>query len=406
MSHSIRRWLASWPAFILLLVAIFVWRRPDQFLHPYVWVEEGTVTLPAYVAEGWKSLVAPVAGYLVLPAKLIFLIAASLSFSHLPSIEYWLTLIFEVGTLALVAYSPTRLRFPKVAALAIALLPTDSEVFAVSEYVFWWGTIWSFVAIFWDEGDRPRTLWRCILVAVGGLSSPMALPVAAILGFRAAALRKRADLVVLAVASCAAAAQWVTMRMTGALKPPQGMVVEVSSLVTRFFGHFFLASSNVPAPVALVVGLAIVLGFVVFVTVRQKWKDVSFLMLSGCLAAAIMASATRMPVEVLHPFNAGPRYFFFPYIFLAWLLLYSLPELGRIPRILVYVVFAGALVQFVFHAQRSHDRVSWRAELNKCTAAGSAIYPLPIHYDGASSRMWHIDLTGNQCVELKSRSIF
>jgi hypothetical protein len=406
MSHSFRRWLASWPTFILLLVAIFVWRRPDQFLHPYVWVEEGTVTLPAYLAEGWQSLFAPVAGYLVVPAKLIFLIAASLSFSHLPSIEYWLTLIFEVSTLALVAYSPTRLRFPKVAAIAIALLPTDSEVFAVSEYVFWWGTIWSFVAVFWDEGDRPRTLWRCVLVAVGGLSSPMALPVAAVLGFRATALRKRADLVVLAVASCAAAAQWVTMRAAGSLKPLHGMVVEMSTLAIRFFGNFFLASSNVPTPIALVGGLAIVLGLAVFAIVRKKWKDVSFVMLSGCLAAAIIASATRMPIADLHPFLAGPRYFFFPYVFLAWLLLYSLPELGHIPRILVYIIFAGALTQFAFHGQRRHERISWRAELNKCTAAGPAIYPLPIHFDGAQSRTWHVDLTGNQCLELKTRSVF
>jgi hypothetical protein len=406
MSHPIRRWLSSWPVFVLLLVAIFIWRRPEQFLHPYVWVEEGTITLPAYLADGWKSVFAPVAGYMVLPAKLIFLIAASLSFAHLPSIEYWLTMIFEVGTLALVAFSPTRLRFPKAAALAIILLPTDSEVFAVSEYAFWWGTIWAFVAIFWDEGDKPRTLWRCMLVAVGGLSSPMALPVVAILGFRAAALRKRADFIVLAVALSVATVQWVTMRMTGALKPPAGLIVEASAVVTRFFGHFFLASSSVPAPAALIVGSVIVLGGAVFVVVRRKWQDTYFLMLAACLVAAILASATRVPVEVIHPFNAGPRYFFFPYIFLAWLLLYTLPEIGRLPRLLVYVIFAGALSQFMFHGQRIHDRVSWRQELNKCVAAGEATYPMPIHYDGDPSRMWHVDLTGNQCSDLKSRSIF
>jgi len=343
---------------------------------------------------------------LVVSAKLIFLVAAWLSFAHLPSIEYWLTLIFEVGTLALVAFSPTRLRFPKLAALAIALLPTDSEVFAVSEYAFWWGTIWAFVAIFWDEGDKPRTLWRCVLVAVGGLSSPMAMPIAAILGFRAAALRKRADIVVFAASACVAAAQWATMRMTGALKPPAGMAVDVSAVVTRFFGHFFLASSSVPAPVTLIVGAAIVLGGTVFVVVRRKWRDPYFLMLSACLVASILASATRVPVNVIHPFDAGPRYFFFPYIFLAWLLLYSIPEIGRVPRSLVCVIFAGAFAQFMFHAQRTHERVSWRSELNKCVAVGSAVYPLPIHYDGVQSRMWHVDLTGDQCSDLKSRSIF
>ncbi|SEM34193.1 hypothetical protein SAMN02800694_0711 [Luteibacter sp. UNCMF331Sha3.1] len=406
MPHLVRRWFSSWPFLVLLVAGILIWRRPDQWLHPYVWVEEGTVTLPDYLAHGWGSILSPVAGYLVIPAKVIFLIAASLSFSHLPSIEYWLTLIFTAGTIALVAFSPTRLRHPLAAALAVALLPTDSEVFAVSEYAFWWGAIWSFVAIFWDEQAKPRTVWRCVLVLVGGLSSPMAVPMAVVLGFRAAVLRKRADFVVLTVASLAAAVQCYTMYVNGALKSPGETSIDTVSIVTRFFGDYALGSRMLPEVFAVVLGWLVLAGGVVFAIARAKWRDPYFLMLVACLVASIAASVTRVPVSILNPFTAGPRYFFFPYMMLSWLLLYTLPEVGRVSRALVCLVLAGALVQFAFFAQRFHDRVSWRAEIRHCVESGEATYQLPVHYDGAKSRMWHVGLTGNQCKDLASRSLF
>ncbi|MDQ7996433.1 MAG: hypothetical protein AAGC76_11330 [Luteibacter sp.] len=406
MLNLFRRVLLSWPAFVVIVSLVMVWRRPDQFHRPYLWVEEGIVTLPAYLAHGWLSLFEPVAGYIVLPAKLIFLSAASISFTHLPRIEYWLTLVFEVSTLVLIAFSPSRLKFPVVAALAVALLPTDSEVYAVSEYAFWWGALWSFVAIFWQEGERPRTFWRGVLVAVGGFSSPMAIPAAAILGIRAAALRKRADVVVVGVAVAAAAVQWSVMHATGAMATPSVVGFDAFGVVTRFFGNFALAAPAASDQFGLVVGVLIIAGLCVFAVKNGKWRDPYFVMLLACLCASILASISRVPVGAIHPFLAGPRYFFFAYIFLAWLLLYSFPESGVIWRSLVVVVFFGALVQFALHGQRHHDTIGWRTELKKCSGSGDEVYPLLIHFDGNIPNAWHVPLTGRQCDELKRRGVF
>jgi hypothetical protein len=401
-----RDWMSSVPGIVILLLIVFVWRRPVEWYHPYVWVEEGTITLPAYLEQGWRSLWAPVAGYLVLPAKLIFLTSISLSASHYPTIAYGLTLIFEIGTIVLIAYSPTHLRFPKLAALSVALIPTQPEVFAISEYAFWWGALWSFVAVFWREGEQPRTTWRCALTAVGGLSSPMAVPAAVLLGYRAFKLPQRGDRVVFAVAVLVAAIQCVAV-VTATV--PMGFgkrYFDAVQIVVRFFGHYVISSERLPVALLCVIGLAILGVILGFAIDRQKWHDKYFVMLVGALCAAIMASISRVAIDQLHPVLGGPRYFFYPYIFLTWLLLYIYGEASSRMRAFIGVVFACAFTQFLMHGRQEYDTFRWRAELGRCINAGNDIYQLPIQFAGPKTIAWHVALKGTQCQQLVDQSIF
>ena len=73
---------------VVLVLVLMIYRRPDQFLHPYIWVEDGTDNLPDYVQAGWLSLFHPLVGYFILPVKLIFALSATLSFRWFPEISY------------------------------------------------------------------------------------------------------------------------------------------------------------------------------------------------------------------------------------------------------------------------------------------------------------------------------
>lgn len=65
--------------FVLTMILLF-WRRPGQFLYPYVWVEDGSVILINYMDIGVKSLFQTVSGYHILVSKLINFIAYKISF--------------------------------------------------------------------------------------------------------------------------------------------------------------------------------------------------------------------------------------------------------------------------------------------------------------------------------------
>ena len=168
---------------IVLTVAVLFMRRPDQFWHPYIWVEDGYYTLRFSLEDGWRTIFAPLAGYLCVASKLIGYAAYRISILWAPEIELALTVAFTSAVVAAVAYSPTHLRWPFLCAVAVLFVPTDSEVFAVSAYAFWWAGLLMFLALLWDTA-RGREWLRWSFIVFGGLSSPLgrhpapALPVA------------------------------------------------------------------------------------------------------------------------------------------------------------------------------------------------------------------------------------
>ncbi len=385
---------AQWALLLLGTFAALAWRRPDQLLHPYVWFEEGTVTLVDYIHHGWLSFFYPVAGYLVLPSKAIFLVAASLSMRHLPNIEYWLTVLFTFGVVACIAKAPTVLRWRYACAMTVLLLPLNPEVYAVSEYAFWWGTILAFLVLLWNPKDEGNLRERLSLLVIGGLSSPMIIPIAAVMAARAAIQRNRVD-VLLAVASVAAAGvQFWIMHETAAHSTIPDLLP--FSMVRKFFGYFVVQGPMATDDVLLTCGVLILVMLTLF-TIR-RWRDPGIWLLLACLGMSIVASVSRAPVAAIHPLLAGPRYFFYPFIFVAWLLIQMAAETGRPERWLAMVALSCALIISLVYGQRRNDRMDWSANLRACAA--SETYAMPIQFDGDKTHPWHVTLKGSDCRRL------
>src|SRR5688572_25268102 len=113
-------------------VLVLVLRRPDQFLHPYIWVEEGQYVLRQYISDDIWILTNPLAGYSQLASKIIAYLSFKLSILWAPEIALVLTVAFTAGVVIAVALSPTHLRWPFLCAIAVLLVRTDAEVVAVS----------------------------------------------------------------------------------------------------------------------------------------------------------------------------------------------------------------------------------------------------------------------------------
>jgi hypothetical protein len=391
-------------------IVILIWRRPDQLLHPYVWVEEGTITLPAYLHHGWLSLFHPVAGYLVLPSKLIFLTAATLSFAHLPELTYWFTLAFTFFVVACVARCPTYLRWPVACAMAVLLVPTDAEVFAVSEYAFWWGIVLLLVSLLWRP-EAGKTWFRGALTVLGGCSSPLVVPLIVLFVARTCVFRTRREYAILAIAIATAAAQIACLLITGNIShhghTSGGVNFDVPMLLEKFFGWFVFWSrhSHIGTWRGVLIGAAVVLITAGTLFRNRKKLDVGVLLVAGCLIVAIMTLIVRVPLAAIHPVLAGPRYFFLPYFLLAWLLIQAAHAAGSWERALVALLLISALHQTLLYGRRYQDPINWQAEIHACAASGKS-FILPIQYDGSRATVWKVSLNGDDCRELLSRSIF
>jgi hypothetical protein len=85
-------------------------RRPDQLLHPYVWVEEFQI-LNRYQTQGLlHAILAPVEGYVVLPTSFTVRFGTATTFSHPALIDCWVGTTWYFATLFLVLVAPSSIR--------------------------------------------------------------------------------------------------------------------------------------------------------------------------------------------------------------------------------------------------------------------------------------------------------
>lgn len=390
--------------FALTLLAL-AWRRPDQFIAPYIWVEDGTVSLPQYLAHGWGSLFDPVAGYLIVPSKLIHLTAMSLSASHYPELANWLNVCFHAGVLCAIALSPTTLRAPMLCAVATLLIPTDAEVFATSHYAFWWGSLLLIPPLLWRADADSRLLPRALMVVLGGLSSPMTIVLLPLFALRLVILKRtRNNAIISALAAACAATQlyFLTRSHTHGTGLPDH--VDIVMATEKFLGRFIYGIAGTPEEITLLLGSLLAATVIAACWSGRRKLGFTHLVLVAALGVSILVSIMRAPLDIIDPLTAGPRYFFYPFIFLSWLIIQLITLSPRHIAVLLSLLVTMALLQTAAFEPRVHKHLDWRSNLAQC-ASQQQNFEMPVHYDG-SDTLWHVELTPAQCAALSRQGVF
>jgi len=386
-------------ALIALTIAVLFARRPDQFLHPYIWVEDGDPILKDYAARGLASFWDPVSGYLILATKLITLSSFKLSIEYAPEIALALTVAFTCAVVVAVALSPTHLRWPYLCAIAVLTSPVTPEVYGVSLLAFWWAGLLVVLALVWDA-DHGAPWLRAGYLVLGGLSTPVMVPLAALFVLRALLERRRSEFIAAGLAVAVATIQaraifgYHHIDYTRLIDPH---VIRVA--MDKFTGYFFFSQRYG----RFYTGLLIVplLGVALW-QIRAR-LTLHFILLLLAWGAICATTALRNPIHDINPLNGGPRYFFYPFILFSWILIW-LSALS--PAHVRVLVLAGCLlgVAWVYKRMtRSHDAMDWRGHIAAC--AQSERYDLPIHKEGRANDPWYVKLTGQQCRDLIAWSL-
>jgi hypothetical protein len=398
-------------AIVGFCVLVWVWRRPEQVVRPYVWVEE-SVILRNFLADGWAAALEPVQGYLILPATVLVTLAAEISFVQLPGLMYVFALAVFLATVLLLVVPESRWgdRTTRGAMAASAsLVPTNPEVFGVLLYSFWWTTLWPLIILGWT-----RSLWalRAPLLAVGALSSPaggalfMLFGIAYLRGRRArdaigAAILFSGFVVQVVLTLTSSRADSLTSNAT-----PRN-VVEQSLRVGGFFETNWLAVDRpdrgfLPFAGLLLLAFLLLTGLYLSVVAR---RDEALLMSLAALGFTLL-SAVPAPL-ISDPVSAGQRYFFLPFIAFGWTLLLLLRYSPVRPlRLAAAILLCLSLLNLATTFSRSPEdtavRLSWEEELRKCARSSASVVPVPVYFDGSTALFWSLDLTPAQCRELSS----
>lgn len=382
------------PALFAVTLLVFFLRRGDTLVHPGVWAEDGVVILPSILSTGASSLTQTVGGYLNTTARILDLAAAGISASQYALVGTVLAWLFSAAVVLAIALSPTLLRYRPLCALAVILVPTGPEVFGIPLYSFWWAGLLLLLVALWRTDDR-RWILRTVYLVVGGLSSPLIVVILPVLLVRAIVARRNV-------------AEWVTVAVTVAMCGLQawavlgagGQATQFSNLpdprfLVRFFGDY-VAGSWTDSPWVIAATAPVVIGAIIAIAWRVPGSRLPMLIVVVLLVATIAVSLLRAGGTPIDPHTAGPRYFFYPFTLISWLLLLLASAWRRRwPSAVAIGLLSLSLVNAFGGWSGKNDDLQWTAHIRSCAQFDQ--YALPVHTYGATEAAWRVTLSGETC---------
>ncbi len=391
---------------LILSVLIIVARRWPQFVHPDVWVEDGVRVIPDFARYGWAGLFIPVSGYLVVPAKLVSFLALSISFIHYALISTILATVVQAACVAVIACAPTILKGRTLCALALLLIPTGPEVFALPIYTIWWTALLIVPALLWSSSSD--IFIRSLLLAISGLSSPFVVFLLPLFIVRALYERTKTEYIVTLITLSLSAVQVAFILST--IGNPSTLGESLSQTDWLISDYFGLPLYNLSHLGGLSIDGSFIMGSMVLLILLVGFFGLKaedrpkYILLGLLLVFALASSVSRVPVNAPHPLLAGPRYFFYPITFIIWMLIYlaiGAPKiLSSFAALMIGSYIPALFLDFNFSLQVPN--VKWSKQVRACTKAET--YTFAIQY-GYPSVQWEMTMDGADCRRLVAQSL-
>src|SRR6185436_142772 len=398
--------LAPWIGAALVLLIVFA-RKPDAFLNPQLWAEDGSIFFAQQVVLGARAHLVPYAGTFNEVPRFVASAAALLPHLYAP-VVYNLAALLVLLALVLKLYSPRLglacgrscgLPF----ALAVALVPHPrGEVFACLANVQWiLALLLLLVVLQRSAATRAEALGDALLVLLAGLTGPFVLFALPLLRWKLWRHRSRLDLPALslpvlgAALGTAAVQLWALLYSSIQAPGPALSAPDVWGRLIgwRLVGGLFLGP-ELPvrlSPLVLVVAGILVLCGILW-TLRRSPEALERAGLALAFAAAVTAASFAKfaaAPSLLIPWGNAARYFFLPGVVVAWCLLLVLTTRQGAPRLLASAALLAILASSLLSAFRSpplEDR-RWAEQARRIGGPEAEIW-IPINPEG-----WRIHIS-------------
>ena len=388
-------------ATIVVAVALYAFRRPDQLSHPMVWAEE-TVILGKWLNGQASALIDPVAGQSVLISSWLVSLAGSISVRHLPQVELILMLGVFTATLLLLilpasVWGPRWLRC--LMALSLALVPINPEPYLVLLFAFWWVSFWPLIILGWRRDLYAVRIPVLVLAGISSLAASLAAPLFAVAWLLR---RERRDLVSAIVLLPCLVLQIAVVETAHRQYPPlqaRTIFLQVARDFTLYFRDLPLGvvPDRSTAAIEAFAALCVLALLVAILRLPRRGARVAGVaLLLGVLGYAAL-SAIPSPL-LTNPSGDGPRYYFLPYGLLGLLLLFLIgASRDLVVRVIAIAVLVIALLPLRHDYSRQADPVSWGDAVDACAASPDATYALPVQSDGRAEALWVLVVPTSIC---------
>jgi hypothetical protein len=367
--------LASKPRLSCLIVLaiatlILLIRKPECFLNPQFWAEDGPIFFLQQYEQGARAVFQPYAGYLLLVPRLVALFADTFfPYSAIPFVYNYSSLALTLGVAASVFSPRLRVGYKPLIALTIVLIPHYlDEVFLNITNIQWILAI-ALMLLVLKEKPNPeygkvklQIASDLLTVILCGLTGPFSILLMPFFIWKWLQHRTFYTSSLVLTAAAVALIQLSFVVLTG--EPQEvGVSSQISAysnvLGYRIFSFLFLGqtvTSLFRSPVTLYNTSHYVLTAAYFGTLLAIVKAASFRrrFISLCLGlhcVMLLTAFYRCNAEGLVSPGSGARYLFIPLIMLVWALIPLLETIrGKQKRwvqiVLILVLFSSLTSRF------------------------------------------------------------
>jgi hypothetical protein len=389
-------------ALTALAILLLYTRRPDAFINPQFWAEDGSLWYPSAYALGWATVYGAEGGYLQTLPRLVGLMSLPFPLALAPALFTAVAITCRLVPIALLLSDRLSRLIPSLwhrAAMAFLLiaLPNSYEIHANMTQAVRHLAIASILVVLTPDDRRGWRVFDAVILVLTGLSAPFTILLAPV--FLVQCRRRRPDVsaVLHGVAILGtAAAQLAIVFAWSWMRPHDILAARLSTFTPLLGGQVTIGallgqrgwaavSSGESAAACAAVATIVCVGVVVGAALRGTAELRLFLL----YVFLILGASLLRPIEDargawigMAGAAVGTRYWFFGMIgFLAALLTLTRTRLGRwvaIPLLAVLPIGIAADWRYP-----RHPNLHFRAHVRRWNAALPGEWvSIPIHPDG------------------------
>lgn len=367
---------------ILIAALVLLIRKTDAFVNPQFWAEDGSVFFIQQYLHGARALLIPYAGYLHLVPRVVALSAAALvPYAAAPLFYNLSSLVLTLAAVGSVFSPRFKSDFKPLIALAVVLVPQHAnEIFLTITNVQWVLTLVLVLVLLKEAPDRRfgnvplQAIADLAVVVICGLTGPFIVVLLPFFAWRWIKSRRASDLSLLAAATVVSALQLYFILSTsvpsgsfevGSLLRGFAAVIALKVFVGQFFGSIVaqaITSLHPSVATFTLLGIALVLYVitVAWILLSSSFKNTLINVCVGIHIAMLAAAFFKARDSILGLIAVanGNRYFYVPYVMMAWCLIALAASQERRTRAIAttaLVLMLGASITSGFHSNDFTD---------------------------------------------------
>lgn len=375
-----------------VLICLF-FRRPDAFINPQFWAEDGTVFFKQSFDQR-PLFFTPYQGYLHLIPRIVAYLSTFFGVCAAPEIYNYISII----TTVFVAHKlmSCRLKIPHkpLIALSVVLVPHSGEVFSNLTNLQWIVSILLIILIIQESPcAKFQVISDFVVLILIGLTGPFIVIFLPLIICRLWLNKGSPYNILFFLVSSVLACIQISFILTGDIGNVDGLCIKpdpwINVISNRFANTFFFGTKLAEPGIELFIVSMSLITFLVFSVKRSGFKKHILILL---IAATLVLFSTfykfRSVPDILIPVNNGDRYFYLIRLFMIWTLIVLLEHKNSLIRTasitILAVMLISSLMWFQDHRLIDHD---WQYHCKKIIRMEDDQILIPINPEG-----WFIKL--------------